>query len=74
MIQRMYNDTRTPETPGQKPEKDHVCKMIRMPRHVADVDTGAHPDLGVLLMEIKEESESLLRLMEQHQSQISIDR
>ncbi len=72
MMQRNYSDTHTPETPEPLSKTDHLCKLIQLPRHTTEAD--AHPDVGDLLLEIKLESESILRLMEQHQSQLSTDR
>ena len=72
MIQRIFNGTRTPETPEKLSQSDHSCKMIQMPRHALHAD--APLDIGALLSEIKHDSESILRLMEQHQGQRFTDR
>jgi len=69
MIQRIINDTRTPETPEKRPNADHLCKMIRLPVSMDEVNGDTYLDLGDLLLELKQESESILRLMDQHPSQ-----
>jgi len=69
MIQRIFNDTRTPETPEKRPNDDHLCKMIRLPVSMEEVNAGTYHNLGDLLLELKQESESILRLMDQHPSQ-----
>ncbi len=69
MIKRIFNDTRTPETPEKITKDDHLCKMIRLPVSIDDENADTCLDVGDLLLELKQESESILRLMDQHQSQ-----